>query len=182
MGLRPAFFAPLAPHRKLLNQNQFRLARARWPIPSATSRRLKARLLASTWPALRPTGAGRTTTRAGIKAPPVSIFTRGHAPWIPTSIPYGSVVQIPGIGKFLAVDTGTAVVSRRAARLGGHNKAECNAVVVDLFFESRQACEKFIASGPQYAAITWWKPTVDKAARIGGLVAANDRALLAKTL
>ena len=50
-------------------------------------------------------------------------------------IPYGSVVMIPGIGNFLAMDTGTAVINRKAARESGHNKAERNALVVDLYFE-----------------------------------------------
>jgi hypothetical protein len=73
-------------------------------------------------------------------------------------IPYGSVVQIAGLGNFRAVDTGTAVVSRRAAREAGRNRGERNALVIDLYFESRSAGENFAATGPKYASISWSKP------------------------
>lgn len=70
-------------------------------------------------------------------------------------IPYGSVVMIPGIGNFLAMDTGTAVITRKAARLGGHNKAERSALVIDLYFASRRAGELFMQGGPKFAMIAW---------------------------
>ncbi len=37
----------------------------------------------------------------------------------------------------IAVDTGPAVVSRKAARLSGRNAAERNAIVVDRYFETK---------------------------------------------
>jgi 3D (Asp-Asp-Asp) domain-containing protein len=70
-------------------------------------------------------------------------------------IPYGSVVQIPGVGKYLAVDTGTAVISRKAARESGHTREERNALVVDLYFASRRAGELFSEVGPKFALIAW---------------------------
>ena len=70
-------------------------------------------------------------------------------------IPYGSVVQIPGVGRYVAVDTGTAVISRKAAKESGHNPQERNALVVDLYFASRRAGELFSEVGPKFAMIAW---------------------------
>ena len=83
----------------------------------------------------------------------------GHCAVDPRIIPYGSVVEIAGVGKFLAVDTGSAVISRTAAREGGHTFEERNAIVIDLFFESPSDGEKFAAAASKYASITWWTPT-----------------------
>jgi 3D (Asp-Asp-Asp) domain-containing protein len=70
-------------------------------------------------------------------------------------IPYGSVVHIPGIGSFLAMDTGTAVISRKAARESGHTREERGAMVIDLFFPSRRAGELFSREGPKFARVMW---------------------------
>ena len=83
----------------------------------------------------------------------------GHCAVDPNIIPYGSVVEIAGVGKFLAVDTGSAVISRTAAREAGHTSAERNAIVVDLFFKDRSAGEKFAAAAAKYVSISWWTPT-----------------------
>ena len=100
----------------------------------------------------------------------------GHCAVDPNIIPYGSVVDIEGVGKFLAVDTGSAVISRTAAREGGHTEAERQAIVIDLFFEDRDAGERFAAGDAKYVSVSWWTPTsmgVDaKAAR--GLFAEED--------
>ena len=76
----------------------------------------------------------------------------------PKLIPYGSQVQIPGMGNYVAVDTGSAVISRQAALGSGRTEAERNALVVDLFFESRREAEDFAAHGPAYVAVSWSKP------------------------
>jgi 3D (Asp-Asp-Asp) domain-containing protein len=83
----------------------------------------------------------------------------GHCAVDPSIIPYGSVVEIAGVGKYLAVDTGSAVISRTAAREGGHTSAERNAIVVDLFFEDSSEGERFAASAAKYVSISWWTPT-----------------------
>jgi 3D (Asp-Asp-Asp) domain-containing protein len=83
----------------------------------------------------------------------------GHCAVDPNIIPYGSVVEIAGVGKYLAVDTGSAVISRTAAREGGHTSAERNAIVVDLFFEDRSEGERFAAGDAKYVSISWWTPT-----------------------
>ena len=70
-------------------------------------------------------------------------------------IPYGSIVQIPGVGDYVAVDTGTAVISRKAAKESGHNPQERSALVIDLYFASRQAGELFSREGPKFAMVAW---------------------------
>jgi 3D (Asp-Asp-Asp) domain-containing protein len=82
----------------------------------------------------------------------------GHCAVDPRLIPYGSTVQIPGIGNYVAVDTGSAVISRQAAIGSGTTAAERNALVVDLFFENRKEAEDFAAHGPAYVAVSWVKP------------------------
>ncbi len=70
-------------------------------------------------------------------------------------IPYGSTVIIPGVGNYLAMDTGTAVISRKAAKESGHNRAERSALVIDLYFGSRRAGELFSREGPKFAMVAW---------------------------
>jgi 3D (Asp-Asp-Asp) domain-containing protein len=103
-------------------------------------------------------GEGDYYTRHCISATGVRLH-EGHCAVDPTIIPYGSVVEIAGLGKFLAVDTGSAVVSRTAAREGGHTSAERNAIVVDLFFESPDQGERFAAAEAKFTSISWWTPT-----------------------
>jgi 3D (Asp-Asp-Asp) domain-containing protein len=83
----------------------------------------------------------------------------GHCAVDPSIIPYGSVVEIPGVGQFLAVDTGSAVISRAAAREAGHTREERGALVIDLFFEHRAEGERFAASGAKFVDISWWTPS-----------------------
>ena len=99
----------------------------------------------------------------------------GHCAVDPNIIPYGSIVEIAGVGKYLAVDTGSAVVSRTAAREGGHNSAERNALVVDVFFEDAREGEKFAAGSAKFVSISWWTPrSADSEARARGLFADED--------
>jgi 3D (Asp-Asp-Asp) domain-containing protein len=82
----------------------------------------------------------------------------GHCAVDPSLIPYGSVINIPGMGNYRAVDTGSAVVSRQAAIGAAHTTPERNALVVDLFFENRQEAEQFAAHGPTFVSVSWNKP------------------------
>jgi 3D (Asp-Asp-Asp) domain-containing protein len=102
-------------------------------------------------------GEGDYYTRHHLSSTGVHLH-QGHCAVDPRIIPYGSVVKIAGVGSYLAVDTGTAVVSRRAARESGHSRAQRAALVVDLYFESRREGERFAADGPKFASITWSKP------------------------
>jgi 3D (Asp-Asp-Asp) domain-containing protein len=111
---------------------------------------------------------------------------QGHCAVDPSIIPYGSVVKIDGLGSYLAVDTGTAVVSRRAARESGHTRAQRAALVIDLYFESRREGEQFAANGPKFASITWSKPapvvTNDPAANPSSFIASGDEPARSKDL
>jgi 3D (Asp-Asp-Asp) domain-containing protein len=98
----------------------------------------------------------------------------GHCAVDPTIIPYGSVVEIPGVGIFLAVDTGSAVVSRTAARVAGHNKAERGALVIDLFFETQAEGEEFATHTASYVTINWWAPKTDHQAKLARSVFADE--------
>ena len=97
-------------------------------------------------------------TERGLSATGVRLHD-GHCAVDPSIIPYGSVVEITGVGKFLAVDTGSAVISRTAAREGGHTYEERHAIVVDLFFEDRSEGERFAASDAKYVSVSWWTPS-----------------------
>jgi 3D (Asp-Asp-Asp) domain-containing protein len=83
---------------------------------------------------------------------------KGHCAVDPRVIPYGSVILIPGVGTFLAVDTGRAVTSRRAAQQAGVTSEQKRALVIDLFFNSRRDAEQFAQLGPKFATVTWWAP------------------------
>src|SRR6266702_4213331 len=55
----------------------------------------------------------------------------------PEKIPYGSKVFFPD-GPCIAVDTGPAVINRKAALLTGRNPRERSALVIDRFFETKR--------------------------------------------
>ena len=112
-------------------------------------------------------------TEHGLSATGIHLHD-GHCAVDPSIIPYGSVVEIAGVGTYLAVDTGSAVISRTAAREGGHTSAERNALVIDLYFESRVDGEKFAASAAKYASVSWWTPTST------GMLAQAARSLFAE--
>ena len=61
----------------------------------------------------------------------------GHCAVDPRRIPYGSKVTLPD-GTLIAADTGSAVRSRKAARLLGRTSVERNAIVIDRFFETKK--------------------------------------------
>jgi 3D (Asp-Asp-Asp) domain-containing protein len=104
-------------------------------------------------------------TERGLSATGIRLHG-GHCAVDPTIIPYGSVVEIPGVGQFLAVDTGSAVVSRTAAREAGHTREERGALVIDLFFEHRSEGERFAANGAKFVSVSWWTPReTDRLAR-----------------
>jgi 3D (Asp-Asp-Asp) domain-containing protein len=64
----------------------------------------------------------------------------GHCAVDPKRIPYGSKVVFPD-AVCTAVDTGTAVVSRKAARVCGRTASQLKAIVVDRFFETKREAD-----------------------------------------
>src|ERR1043166_3570899 len=61
----------------------------------------------------------------------------GHCAVNPKKIRYGSKVVFHD-AECQAVDSGPAVVDRRAARACGRNAAERNAIVIDRFFDTKE--------------------------------------------
>lgn len=82
----------------------------------------------------------------------------GHCAVDPKKIPYGSRIQL-GDEELIAVDTGPAVVSRKAARLSGRNAAERNAVVVDRYFETKSQAVAWEKSHPHFMKMRVLSPS-----------------------
>ena len=61
----------------------------------------------------------------------------GHCAVDPKRIPYGSKVVFPDRA-CTAVDTGPAVISRKAARACGRTASQLKAIVVDRFFATKR--------------------------------------------
>src|SRR5438876_1536455 len=76
----------------------------------------------------------------------------GHCAVDPKRIPFGSHVLFPDAA-CIAVDSGPAVISRKAARVTGRNAAQRNAVVIDRFFESRAAALAWERSNPHFMTV-----------------------------
>jgi hypothetical protein len=76
----------------------------------------------------------------------------GHCAVDPKRIPYGSRVLFPD-ATCVAVDSGPAVVSRMAARACARTPAQRNAVVIDRFFESREAALSWERSHPHFMTL-----------------------------
>ena len=53
----------------------------------------------------------------------------------------------------MAVDTGSDVVNRKAARLSGRNLAERNATVIDRFFETKQKALAWAKAHPHFMTV-----------------------------
>lgn len=76
----------------------------------------------------------------------------GHCAVDPKKIAYGSKVVIAG-EELTAVDTGPAVVSRKAARLTGRTAEQRSAVVVDRYFETSKQARVWERSHPHFMTV-----------------------------
>ena len=76
----------------------------------------------------------------------------GHCAVDPKKIPYGSKI-ILGNEELIAIDTGPAVVSRKAASRSGRTRAEREAMVVDRYFETRSQALAWEKSHPHFMEI-----------------------------
>ena len=81
----------------------------------------------------------------------------GHCAVDPKRIPYGSKVVFPD-GTFTAVDTGPAVISRKAARACGRTASQLKAIVVDRFFESKRAAMAWTNANPHFMTLQVVRP------------------------
>ena len=77
----------------------------------------------------------------------------GHCAVDPAKIPYGSSIVLPDGTSLAAVDTGTAVKNRKAARVLGRTSTEKNAVVVDRFFETKKQALAWANSHPYFMPV-----------------------------
>ena len=77
----------------------------------------------------------------------------GHCAVDPRHIPYGSKVVLPDGSSLAAVDTGTAVKNRKAARKSGRTVNERNAVVVDRFFETKSQALRWAKTHPLFMPV-----------------------------
>ena len=76
----------------------------------------------------------------------------GHCAVDPRRIPYGSKVTLPD-ATLLAVDTGSAVRSRKAARRSGRTAVERDALVIDRFFETKQQALGWARRNPHFMLV-----------------------------
>lgn len=77
----------------------------------------------------------------------------GHCAVDPRRIPFGSRITLPTGETLAAVDTGTAVRNRKAARLSGRTPIERNALVIDRFFETKGQALAWAACHPIFMSV-----------------------------
>jgi 3D (Asp-Asp-Asp) domain-containing protein len=75
-----------------------------------------------------------------------------HCAVDPKKIPYGSKVTF-GDGECTAVDSGPAVVKRKAARSCGRTTAERNAIVIDRFFYTKEKALAWESTHPHFMMV-----------------------------
>lgn len=89
----------------------------------------------------------------------VRLIEGQHVAVDPTVIPYGSTVTIPGLGLFTAVDTGTDVRLRTAARKApGSNPGKDGAIVIDVFVDREATLHRIAKTFPHFVEVTWHAP------------------------
>ena len=76
----------------------------------------------------------------------------GHCAVDPKRIPYGSKVVFPD-AVCTAVDTGSAVVSRKAARLCGRTASQLKAIVVDRYFETKREADEWMNAHSEFMTL-----------------------------
>jgi 3D (Asp-Asp-Asp) domain-containing protein len=76
----------------------------------------------------------------------------GHCAVDPRRIPYGSKVLFPDRA-CTAVDTGTAIVNRKAARRCGRTASQLKAIVVDRFFETKREAMAWASAHPYFMTL-----------------------------
>ena len=85
-----------------------------------------------------------------------------HCAVDPKKIPYGSKVALPD-ATCVAVDTGPAVVNRKAARSCGRNATERNAIVIDRFFDTKKKALAWAKANPHFMVVRVRTPDTEAA-------------------
>jgi 3D (Asp-Asp-Asp) domain-containing protein len=81
----------------------------------------------------------------------------GHCAVDPKRIPYGSKVVFPDRA-CTGVDTGPAVISRKAASLCGRTASQLKAIVVDRFFETKREAMAWTNAHPPFMTLQVIRP------------------------
>ena len=89
----------------------------------------------------------------------------GHCAVDPKKIPYGSKVVFPDAAS-VAVDSGPAVVNRKAARSCGRTAAERNAIVIDRFFDTKQKALAWAKGHPHFMTVRILTPGTEKRSKL----------------
>src|SRR4029453_5215072 len=76
----------------------------------------------------------------------------GHCAIDPKRIPYGSKIVFPD-QTCTAVDSGPAVINRKAARLCGRPANQITAIVVDRFFETKREARAWTNAHPHFMTL-----------------------------
>ena len=90
-----------------------------------------------------------------------TLLRNGHCAVDPHKIPYGSKVVVDR-ETLTAVDTGPAVISRKAARSEGHTAEERRAVVIDRYFESEKQALAWARAHPKFIVVHVLPPSPPK--------------------
>ena len=90
-----------------------------------------------------------------------TLLRTGYCAVDPHKIPYGSQVMVDR-ETLTAVDTGPAVISRKAARSEGHTAEERRAVVIDRYFESEKQALAWARSHPKFIVVRVLPPSPPK--------------------
>jgi 3D (Asp-Asp-Asp) domain-containing protein len=88
-----------------------------------------------------------------------------HCAVDPKKIPYGSKVVFPDV-TCVAVDTGQAVVNRKAARARGRTAAERNAIVIDRFFNTKQKALAWARAHPHFMTVRIQTPGSNQGTKV----------------
>jgi len=102
----------------------------------------------------------------------------GHCAVDPKRIPYGSHVVFPD-ATCTAVDSGPAVVNRKAARVTGRTVSQRNAIVIDRFFESREAALAWERSHPHFMTVRIVQPESREKSKVSGPEAPRNETRIA---
>jgi len=89
----------------------------------------------------------------------------GHCAVDPKRIPYGSKVVFPDAA-CVAVDSGPAVVNRKAARSCGRTAAERNAIIIDRFFDTKQKALAWAKGHPHFMTVRILTPGTEKRSKL----------------
>ncbi|HYY35706.1 MAG TPA: hypothetical protein VE867_04970 [Candidatus Binatia bacterium] len=89
----------------------------------------------------------------------------GHCAVDPKKIPYGSKVVFPD-ATCVAVDSGPAVVNRKAAQACGRTAAERNAIVIDRFFNTKQKALAWAKAHPRFMTVLILTPGSNQGTKV----------------